>query len=101
MWNMVSAPNGPATSMPSAATRSIAGLMISISSRPNSPPSPACGLSPLTAIFGAGDAEPLSAVSAARMVRATFSRVISAIASRTLRCSVQCVIRVSPKHSIM
>ena len=50
---MVSAPNGPDTAMPCAAAASIAGLMISISSEPNSPPSPACGLSPLTAIFGA------------------------------------------------
>ena len=87
--------------MPSAATVSIAGLMISISSRPNSPPSPACGLSPLTAIFGAAMPMRLSVASVARIVRATFSRVISAIASRTLRCSVQCAIRVSPKHSIM
>ena len=87
--------------MPSAATASIAGLMISISSRPNRPPSPACGLSPLTAIFGAAMPSRLSAASVARIVRATFSLVISAIASRTLRCRVQCAIRVSPKHSIM
>ena len=54
--------------MPSAATASIAGLMISISSRPNSPPSPACGLSPLTAIFGDATPSRLSAASAARIV---------------------------------
>ena len=53
--------------------------MISISSRPNSPPSPACGLSPLTAIFALAMPSRLSAASAARIVRATFSRVISAM----------------------
>ena len=64
--------------MPSAATASIAGLMISISSRPNNPPSPACGLSPLTAIFALAMPSRLSATSVARIVRATLSRVISA-----------------------
>ena len=75
--------------------------MISISSRPNNPPSPACGLRPLTAIFALAMPSRFSAASVARIVRATFSRVISAIASRTLRCRVQCAIRVSPKHSII
>ena len=37
----------------SATAASIAGLMISISSRPNKPPSPAWGFKPLTAILGA------------------------------------------------
>src|SRR5262249_32845459 len=51
MRNMVSAPNGPVTAMPWATAASIAGLMTSISSRPNRPPSPACGLRPPTAIL--------------------------------------------------
>src|SRR5262245_2939890 len=59
MWNMMSAPNGPLASIPSAIAASIAGLMISISSRPNRPPSPACGLRPPTAIFAAAVAQPL------------------------------------------
>ena len=42
---------------PSSRSRSIAGTMISISSRPSAPPSPAWGLSPATASRGCGDAE--------------------------------------------
>ena len=49
-----------------AAASAIAGVMISISSRPNSPPSPACGLRPLTAIARRGDAEPLQRALAPR-----------------------------------
>ena len=68
---------------------------------PNSPPSPACGLSPLTAILGAAMPSRLSAASVARMARGTLSCVIVAMASRTLVCSVQCAIFMSPKQSIM
>src|SRR6516165_3072521 len=71
---MVSAPNGPVTAMPWATAASIAGLMTSISSRPNKPPSPACGLRPPTAIFGADVPMRLSARSVAAMTRAIFSR---------------------------
>ena len=51
--NRVSAGSGPIASRPSARNRSTAGAMVSISSLPSSPPSPACGFSPATAIFGA------------------------------------------------
>ena len=50
-WNMVSAGWGPVTRQPSARSAAMAGSMISISSRPSVPPSPACGLS-------AGDRQP-------------------------------------------
>src|SRR5437899_1492571 len=50
MWNMVSAPSGPLALMPCARAVSIARPMIEIPSRPNRPPSPACGLSPPTAV---------------------------------------------------
>ena len=43
----------PRASMPSRRERSTAGAMMSISSRPIEPPSPACGLSPATAMRGA------------------------------------------------
>ena len=62
----VSQPNGPATSMPACRASSIAGPIISISSRPNRPPSPACGLRPLTQMFGIATPRRLSAVSVAR-----------------------------------
>src|SRR5262249_4087698 len=70
MRNMVSAPNGPVTAMPWATAASIAGLITSISSRPNNPPSPACGLRPPTAILGAAVPMRLSARSVAAMTRA-------------------------------
>ncbi len=44
--------SGPLASMPSARSCAIAGAMISMSSRPMAPPSPACGLSPATASRG-------------------------------------------------
>ena len=46
------------------------------------------------------DAHPRSVRSAALITRLTFSRVIIAIAFRTLRCSVAWTIFMSPKHSI-
>lgn len=49
---MVSAGNGPLQAMPRFATASTVGRIISISSRPNRPPSPACGLSAATAMRG-------------------------------------------------
>jgi hypothetical protein len=49
---IVSAGNGPSTTWPRAAAASTAGAITSISSRPNTPPSPACGLRPATAIRG-------------------------------------------------
>ena len=51
-WNIVSAGRGPAAAMPSPFKPSIAGAMIVVSSVPIDPPSPACGLSPLTASRG-------------------------------------------------
>ena len=50
---MVSAGNGPATGMPCSLSSRTAGAMMSISSLPQSPPSPLCGLSPATATRGA------------------------------------------------
>ena len=47
------------TSSPSARKRAIAGAIVSISSRPIAPPSPACGLRPATARRGRVDAEAL------------------------------------------
>ena len=44
-------------SSPSARSVAIAGAMISISSRPIAPPSPACGLSPATAMRGRSNAK--------------------------------------------
>ena len=76
--------------------------MISISSRPNSPPSPACGLSPLTAMRRRRrrpDAPASGSVAA--MTRHTRAGVMASIAWRTLWCSVAWAILVSPKHSIM
>src|SRR5262249_35369996 len=48
----VSAGNGPSTQMPSRLPASTTGAITSISSRPKLPPSPACGLSPATAMRG-------------------------------------------------
>ena len=50
--NTVSPGTGPWMFRPSALALSITGVMTSISSRPNSPPSPACGFSAAMAIFG-------------------------------------------------
>ena len=74
--------------MPSLAARAMAGMMISISSVPNMPSSPACGLSPPTKIFGRATPSCLSAASVTRITRSTRSGVISATAWRTLTCSV-------------
>lgn len=49
---MLSAANGPSARMPRPCAARIAGEMISISSRPNAPSSPACGLSAATAMRG-------------------------------------------------
>ena len=51
-WNIVSAGCGPVTIHPSAASAAIAGRMISTSSLPSVPLSPAWGLSPETASRG-------------------------------------------------
>src|SRR5262245_60452627 len=50
----VSAGNGPSTQMPSRLPASTTGAITSISSQPKLPPSPACGLSPATAMRGCG-----------------------------------------------
>ena len=52
---------------PRRASSAIAGAMISISSRPIAPPSPACGLRPAKARRGRGDAEAARASRAATM----------------------------------
>ena len=55
---------GPRHRCRGRAASAIAGAMISISSRPNSPPSPACGLRPLDVDLRPRDPEPPSAASA-------------------------------------
>ena len=82
------------------AARLIDGVMMSISSRPNMPSSPACGFKPLTNIFGLVIPSFLSAVSVTRITRSIRSGVISAIASRTLTCSVAWTMRLSSKQII-
>ncbi len=74
---------------------------MSISSRPNRPPSPACGFRPLTAILGAAMPIRRSVRAVSAMTRPTRSRVMASSACRTLWCSVACAIFVSPKQSIM
>ena len=54
LTNTVSPGTGPLTSIPSARHCSTTGVVISMSCRPNSPPSPACGFSAATATRGFG-----------------------------------------------
>ena len=62
-----SAGKGPNVRMPSLHACRMAGMMHSISSRPSTPPSPACGLRPSTAILGRST--PKSRLSEPAMVR--------------------------------
>jgi uncharacterized protein YyaL (SSP411 family) len=73
---------------------------ISVSSSPNSPPSPACGLTPDTAMRGATTPRRRSAPSAERIACSTRSRVMSSSARRRLTCSVTWTMRVSSKQII-
>ncbi|MOA10622.1 hypothetical protein D3C78_1305200 [compost metagenome] len=87
--NRVSAGSGPRRSMPSVRRRASAGSMMSISSRPRWPPSPACGLSPQTRMRGLAMPN-LSRMSACRMrvTRSRRSGVIASAMSRSGRCVV-------------
>ena len=88
--NAVSAGSGPTSRMPSARRRSSTGAITSISSRPRWPSSPACGLSPSTAMRGRGDAEVARAARrrTMRSVRASAPRVIASATARSGRCVV-------------
>ena len=85
----MSAGTGPTASMPAARAAAIAGAIAVISSRPRCPPSPACGLSPQTAMRGA--LMPKRAASSAwtiASVAPTASCVIAAATSFSARCVV-------------
>ncbi|MNN41622.1 hypothetical protein D3C81_1557520 [compost metagenome] len=81
--NRVSAGSGPIRSRPSARRRARVGSMISISSRPRWPPSPACGLRPQTRMRGLAMPN-LLCRSPCRM-RATRARRSAVMASATSR----------------
>src|ERR687890_23022 len=71
--NTVSEGYGPSAPMPSRFARSTAGAMMSISSRPKLPPSPACGFRPATPMRGRSNPaaripEPVEDVEFARRV---------------------------------
>src|SRR4051794_2209556 len=98
--NSVSAGSGPAASRPSALSWSTAGAMISISSVPSRPPSPACGLSPATAILGAG----IPALAIVRFNRPLTSRIFSTVrrsaTSRNGTCEVTRAVHRRPQTLI-
>ena len=85
----MSAECGPLTAMPSAASSSMAGAMTSASSLPIRPPSPACGLSPATAMRGA--AMPKSWASAAAVIR-TVSMSRARVSARGTAESGMCTV---------
>ena len=72
--NTVSPGQGPDASIPSVRAVATAGAIISISSRPNMPSSPACGLRPATATRGA-------AIPKARPARAASRMAVSSLCS--------------------
>ena len=93
---MVSAGNGPSTSMPRARHAAIAGRITSSSSLPMTPCSPACGFSPATASFGRGwpkrgSSEAVSAIvassSSAVRARGTSDSGMCTVARTTRSCS--------------
>ena len=87
--------------MPSARAAAIAGAMMSRSSRPNRPPSPACGLSPATPICGARPSTAPSAPCVMRSVSSTPSKVTASIASRSDMWMLTSTVRSSSLASIM
>ena len=78
----VSGGMGPWASMPSRRASSMAGEICSISSRPNSPPSPQWGLSPATPMRGWGMPMSRQALSAMPMTSSTRALVARSQASR-------------------
>ena len=96
--NTVSGAWGPLASMPSACAACTAGPMMSSSSRPNSPPSPACGFSPATAMRGRCRPMPVWAM---RIVPSTASKVTASMAERSDWWMVTSTTRSSSLASIM
>ena len=81
--------------MPRARASAIAGATRSISSRPNAPPSPACGFTPATAIRGAAIPAPRSASWVIAIVSPISSRDSAFSASRSARWIVTSTVRSS------
>ena len=99
--NTVSGGKGPVASIPSARASATAGAIVSISSRPNAPPSPACGFRPATAMRGASMPARRSAAWVMRIVSRTPARVIASGASRSARWIVTSTVRSSELASII
>jgi hypothetical protein len=97
----VSGGKGPCASMPSARAAAMAGAMTRCSSSPNSPPSPACGFSPATAMRGDPPAQAGTAAWVMRSVCSTASKVTASMARRSDRWMVTSTTRSSSLASIM
>ena len=87
--------------MPSARAAAIAGPMMVSSSSPNSPPSPACGFSPATAMRGVACPHRAAAACAMRRVCSTASKVTLSMARRSEVWMVTSTTRSSSLASIM
>ena len=98
---MVSGAQGPEASMPSAWAARMAGAMVSTSSLPNRPPSPACGLSPATAMRGFGWPHKAALRWVMRRVSSTLSNVTCSMAWRSETWMVTSTVRNWRLASIM
>src|SRR6267143_3872160 len=100
--NSVSAGSGPSTSMPRARAALMAGMiLVSSSPRPNSPPSPACGLIAQTPMRGCAIPERTRASYPRRMVRSTSAGSIFSIASSSPMWVVTWMTRILGVESII
>ena len=99
--NTVSGAKGPCTSSPSPRAAAMAGAITSSSSRPNSPPSPAWGLSPATPMRGTRPRLRCRAAWVMCSVCSTLSCVTAAIASRSDTWMLTSTVRSSSLASIM
>ena len=100
--NRVSAGSGPTRSMPSPRKRASTGSMTSISSRPRWPDSPACGLSPATAMRGRTTPNfDFRSASRMRITSSSSAGVIASATSRSGRWVVASATRRPPPTSII
>ena len=100
--NKVSAGKGPVSTMPSARSLSSVGIMMSRSSCPMWPPSPAWGFSPATTICGS--AMPNLRTKSVCKIRSTWFSSVGVMAAGTLasgRCVVAKATRIPPPTNII
>ena len=94
----MSAGCGPLASIPRSAAAAIAGAMCSMSSSPNRPCSPACGLRPHTAIRGRSRKR-RSVASVSSITSSTRGARVRSIASRNEQCVLTWVTAIDPPPS--